>query len=73
MTKRFNSTRAARTGALIVTGWVQRSRVVAWAVLLDVGEEGRTNLRKQLRKGAQARTERDLQLAEEWFVLGDHM
>lgn len=71
MTKRFNSMRAARTGALMVAGRVQPSRVVARAVLRDVGEEGRTNLRKQLHKGAQARAERDLLLAEEWLGQGD--
>ena len=71
MTKRFNGTRATRTGTLMVAGRVQRSRVVARAVFRDVAEEGRTNLRKQLRKGAQARAERDLHLAEECFALGD--
>ena len=37
----------------------------------DVGKEGRTNLRKQLREGAQARAERDLHVTEAWFALGD--
>ena len=43
------------------------------AIHRSVREEGRTNLRKQLREGAQARAERDLHLTEEWFALGDHM
>ena len=73
LTKRFNSRRAARTGALMVAGKVHRSRLVARAVHRDAGEEGRTKLRKQLLKGAQARAERDLHLAEELFALGDHI
>ena len=39
------------------------------AIHRSVREDGRTNLRKQLREGAQVRAERDLHLAEEWCAL----
>ena len=73
MIKRVSITRPERTTALMdrVASRRQRSLPIARAVYRDVGEEGRTNLRKQLRKGAQARAERDSHFAEEWFVLGD--
>ena len=41
------------------------------AIHRSVREEGRTNLRKPLREGAQVRAERDLHLAEEWCALDD--
>ena len=37
----------------------------------SVNEESRTNLRRQLREGAQVRAERDLHLAAEWRALDD--
>lgn len=46
-----------------------RSRFIDEAVRFYIEEVGRTNLKKQLRKGAIERAERDLCLSEEWFVL----
>lgn len=47
----------------------QRSRFISEAVHHYVTTTGRSNLREQLKKGAIARAERDLDLAEEYFVL----
>ena len=49
----------------------QRSRLIDEAVTRFVKEQGRANLRRQLALGATARSERDREMAEEWFVLPD--
>ena len=49
----------------------QRSRLIDEAVTRFVKEQGRANLRRQFALGATARTERDREIAEEWFVLPD--
>ena len=49
----------------------QRSRLIDEAVRHFVNEQGRANLRNQLALGAAARSERDREIAEEWFVLPD--
>lgn len=75
MTKRLNITLPERTVALMdrVAGKGQRSRLIDVAVHSYVRAEGRANLRKQLREGAQARAERDLRMAEEWFPLDEEV
>jgi CopG family transcriptional regulator/antitoxin EndoAI len=75
MTKRLNITLPERTVALMdrVAGKGQRSRLIDVAVHRYVEEESRTNLRKQLREGAQVRAERDLHMAEEWFALDEEV
>ena len=47
----------------------QRSRFIDIAVRSYLGEQSRAKLRDLLREGAEARRERDLVLAEEWFAL----
>lgn len=47
----------------------QRSRLIDLAVRSYVEEKGRARLRKLLQEGAEARGERDLALADEWFAL----
>ena len=47
----------------------QRSRLIDEAVKRFVREQGRVSLREQLERGAKARAERDLDVAEEWFAL----
>ena len=49
----------------------QRSKLIDEAVTRFVKEQGRANLRRQLALGAIARSERDREIAEEWFVLPD--
>ena len=49
----------------------QRSRLIDEAVRRFIYEEGRANLRERLVQGATAQSERDRQIAEEWFVLPD--
>ena len=75
MTKRLNITLPERTVALMdrVVGKGQRSRLIDQAVRRYVEEEGRANLRKQLREGAHVRADRDLQLAEEWFPVDEEV
>lgn len=47
----------------------QRSRLIDQVVRRFINDQGRANLRKQLELGAKARSERDREIAEEWFVL----
>jgi len=47
----------------------QRSRLIDEAVKRFVKDTGSVRLRKQLERGAKARAERDLDVAEEWFAL----
>ena len=47
----------------------QRSRLIDLAVRSYIEEKGRARLRKLLQEGAEARGERDLALADEWFAL----
>ena len=49
----------------------QRSRLIDEAVTRFIKEQGSANLRKQLALGATARSERDREMTEEWFVLPD--
>ena len=49
----------------------QRSRLIDEAVRRFVNEPGRANLRNQLELGGKARSKRDREIAEEWFVLPD--
>ena len=49
----------------------QHSRLIDEAVRRFIHEQGRANLREQLELGATARSERDRQIAEEWFALPD--
>ena len=49
----------------------QRSRLIDEAVTRYIKEQGRVNLQKQIALGATARSERDREMAEEWFVLPD--
>lgn len=49
----------------------QRSKLIDEAVKRFVKDQGRANLRRQLALGATARSDRDREIAEEWFVLPD--
>ena len=49
----------------------QRSRFIDEAVTRFFKEQGRAKLRKQVALGATARSERDREMAEEWFDLPD--
>lgn len=49
----------------------QRSRLIDEAVRRFIHEQGRANLREQLKLGATARSERDRQIAEEWSAFPD--
>ena len=48
-----------------------RSRFINVAVNFYLTARSRENLRKTLKEGAQARAERDIEIAEELFGLGD--
>ena len=47
----------------------QRSRFIDLAMHSYVDQKSRAKLRKLLHEGAEARSERDLTLADEWFAL----
>jgi CopG family transcriptional regulator/antitoxin EndoAI len=47
----------------------ERSALIAEAITAYLRERGRKALRHRLKQGAVARSERDLHLAEEWFLL----
>lgn len=47
----------------------QRNRFIDLAVHSYVDQKSRAKLRKLLREGAKARSERDLVMADEWFAL----
>ena len=69
--ERVNVTLPPKTLNLIdrVSQKGDRSRFIDDAVRFYVKEVGQANLKKQLRKGAINRSERDLELAKEWFLL----
>ena len=49
----------------------QCSKLIDEAVTRFVKKQGRANLRRQLALGVTARSERDREMTEEWFVLPD--
>lgn len=49
----------------------QRSRLIDEAVRRFINDQGRANLREELELGAKDRSERDREIAEEWFVIPD--
>lgn len=73
MHRRINITLPEETVSLIerVAAKGDRSRFIAEAVAHYVGTTGRAQLRKRLREGAIRRAQRDLRLAQEWFVLDE--
>ena len=73
MNRRLNITLPEQTVRMLdrAVSRGQRSRLIDEAVRRFVNEHGRANLRKQLERGAAARSERDREIAEEWFVLPD--
>ena len=70
MHRRVNITLPEETIRLIdrVTDRGDRSRLIDEAVKFFVQARNRGTLRKLLKEGALRRAERDLRLAEEWFV-----
>ena len=73
MNRRLNITLPEQTVQMLerVVPRGQRSRLIDEAVTRFVKEQGRANLQKQLALGAKARSARDREMAEEWFVLPD--
>lgn len=73
MNRRLNITLPEETIRMLdrVAPRGRRSRLIDEAVTRFIGERGRENLRKQLALGAAARSERDREMAEEWFTLAD--
>ncbi len=73
MHRRINITLPEETVRLIerVAAKGDRSRFIAEAVAYYVDTTGRAQLRKRLREGAIRRAQRDLRLAQEWFVLAE--
>ena len=73
--KRINITLPAKTLGMIdrVARQGERSRLIDRAVKFYVDEVGKKNLRKQLKEGAQARSQRDREIAGEWFSLEEEL
>ena len=71
MNQRLNITLPEQTVRLLdrMVPKGQRSKLIDEAVNRFVRDQGRVRLRKQLERGAKARAERDLDVAEEWFTL----
>ena len=69
--KRINVTLRQETVRLIdrITDRGERSRFIDEAVRQYVRGKSLGNLRKKLREGARATRDRDLNLAEDWFIL----
>ncbi len=73
MHKRVNVTLPEETIRLIdrSTNHGNRSRFINEAVKHFVRKHGRTQIRRLLKEGAQARAVRDLALAREWFSVDE--
>ena len=73
MNRRLNITLPEQTVKMLdrAVSRGQRSRLIDEAVRRFINEQGRANLREQVELGAIARSERDREIAEEWFVLPD--
>ncbi len=71
MRRRVNITLPEETIKMIdrVAAKGDRSRLIDEAVRHFVKARHRHTLKKRLKEGAQERAERDLRLAEEWFLL----
>lgn len=71
--RRINITLPEDTVRLIdrVASKGDRSRLIAQAIRYYVQDTGRRELRKRLREGAVRRADRDLELAREWFLVGE--
>lgn len=69
--KRINVTLRQETVRLVdrITDRGERSRFIDEAVRQYVRGKSLGNLRKKLREGAHAMRDRDLNLAEDWFIL----
>jgi CopG family transcriptional regulator/antitoxin EndoAI len=75
MRRRINITLPEATVRLIdrVAAKGDRSRIIDEAVMHFVESKGRAALRKRLKEGAIRRTERDRQLAADWFALDEEV
>ena len=73
MNRRLNITLPEQTERMLdrVVPRGQRSKLIDEAVTRFVKEQERANLRRQLALVATARSERDREMTEEWFVLPD--
>ena len=71
MRQRVNITLAEETIRMLdgVAGKGERSRLIDEAVRHFVKARHRETLRTRLKEGARKRAERDLRLAEDWFLL----
>ena len=73
--KRVNITLPQETIQMIdrVTRQGDRSRLIDKAIKFYVDGVGKENLRKQLKEGAQVRSQRDREIADEWFLLEEEV
>ena len=71
MNRRLNITLPEQTARMLdrAVSRGQRSRLIDEAMRRFINDQGRANLREQLELSAKVRSERDREIAEEWFVL----
>jgi CopG family transcriptional regulator/antitoxin EndoAI len=75
MHKRLNITLPESTIVLLesVAGKGEKSNFIDNAIKSYIRREKQNDLRQRLKEGAIARSERDLQLAEEWFEVEEEL
>jgi CopG family transcriptional regulator/antitoxin EndoAI len=73
MTKRINIILPVETIKVLdrVAPKGNRSRLISEAVMHYVTSRARTNLAEQLKQGALANAQRDLEIAQEWFPVDE--
>jgi CopG family transcriptional regulator / antitoxin EndoAI len=73
MTKRINVVLPVETIKVLdrVAPKGNRSRLISEAVLHYVTSKAKTNLAEQLKQGALANAQRDLDIAQEWFSIDE--
>jgi len=73
MTERINIILPAQTVRVLdrVAPKGNRSRLIDTAIRYYVTNQAKQNLAKRVQEGARANAERDLELAQDWFVLDD--
>lgn len=71
MTKRLNIVLPIETIRVLnkVAPKGSRSQLISDAVMFYINNQAKNNLALQLRAGAEASAQRDLRIAEDWFVL----
>lgn len=73
MTQRINVMLPAQTVKVLdrLAPKGDRSRLINTAIHFYITNQAKNNLAKRVKESAQANAQRDLELAEDWFILED--